>query len=237
MKKPCLSSLLALVAALMPVSAQAGGSSGVLVDSTLSFALRIVASGPESERNDVSTNRFETTRFGAREALAMLEELSMTNGRVAGPTSTGFPRGARLVVTTGGLVLVVDREGNTLMNASSYLEVVLNRDRAVSAGSFNNNNGDRQATNLMLATLDYDFPGQNVAETVVTRVVAVSGDEGQGSGLVSERNSRRYNRFRDSTSESAAVSGRISGNGSSGSGRVVVDGTISLNGRQTQIDD
>ena len=216
--------------ALTSVVAANGTDTHPRIDSDMTFSFVITMEGEEKIRGTQTIAKFDTARISVREVLLILAEIQAVEASEGADNPPKFPSGSRLVAKQSGEVWVVDRSREFVFDASPYVSFSINRPDGVTAGNSDATRGQIQATTLAEGRLTISYPGTNAEAAEGGRRVS---DFLDVTGQLNERYSFRANLRSGRSSETESISGRMSGEGSLEGNYGRVDGSIRLNGRQT----
>ncbi|MEP4077593.1 hypothetical protein [Haloferula sp.] len=199
------------------------------IDSELTFTFRVTSEGEETNPAERRVSRFEISRVGVREVMALLETmLPGPEGEVAAPAE--FPAGSRLLAASNGEVWVVDRAKNPILNVSAYITFSIDRPTGVESINSDKGRGQFQSTTLAPGNLFISIAGMIPAGEVSE---ALAGNHINVSGQLNDRYSSRTNLRTGRQTQTQSIRGNVTGDGADEGGFGSFSGNVRLNGRLT----
>lgn len=138
---------------------------------------------------------------------------------IAKQTGRSFPRGSRLMVSESGRCTVADSSGNTVIDATPFIEVKFLTDGAIFNGSMNTSTGRRDSRNYYMVSLNLKLDNlKGVINGVAIEIININNPSGTGV-----QTTRRN------------IKSDVNGKGGINGGTGYFEGSISLVGRTAEI--
>ncbi|MCW1922219.1 hypothetical protein OKA05_06620 [Luteolibacter arcticus] len=216
-------SLLTLLAAAMfpamPVHAT--------VDSTvtgLNLTLRV--QGAFTENGDVQTGKVEVVRLGAKQIIELLGDLFEED----------YPAGSKLFITVDGDVWIVNKKGEFLDDISEFVSADLDFTIEVFKGTFNVETEEEKSVIHFVIGFLINIPDD--IKVPARGVMGVgNGIEIALSGIAKENFTGGKPKPDGSQTFHGTVNAGLSGTGSVDGADAVVEGSVTLNGKETVEDE